>query len=1187
MIHFDSLQHSLPHTRQTLRQQFRRHLPTNAPTSPVRSQTLLSDESVLGLLLDIQIMFESDAAKCRADYQGLVSGLDVAPSYGELIDLGFFREVLGRVHFPLGTARSLAREFDELHQSVATLLEGRRSVRFQFTTSLSDPTLDKSVGMMRDTPEHFHHLDCLTPTWVAARLWERAVCPDPESRLRFCLDRWALLDYFSFAPSDVWEKKTASDFIAAALAALGTRPGFHDWQELRTRWIAKLSRESHQPTETLQQSISDVPSSLLDRFLWFEGHEFSRVRDDYDTCGDFWRLLNLLVDEVAQDDLAGASHRVALSLFDLSIDRPELLSHVVSAAHRRPTLVADLLLDARFCAIACVVIARWPSTAGGWNRDVTRRDDRTGRCAAFSDGVALLSHHMTQGTVHPEEVAAVLSWMHGHTDASRFAVQDPPAVEEMFEAFRAMLATHPPARLEPIVHALLSRRENTIGTPAFAAALDVVVAGLLVDSIPPEPIVNAYVSSMQDGNSMPDYLLHRIRLDSSRALALVRLARRAQEPVWKAFLEPIQAPTLEGVDQTTLKEVYAAKERTALRLRAHIRVLCRAIAAWDGAVPSELVDALAASIQAGTRANVEEGKVAAFAPRYEEMLFAPREEGPLALDVGSAIRQLDGHQREVVLAAVLETNEPLILAQLIPRLPIDIQPRMQQRIATLAPESAATVYSLPEVQARIAALLSAEALDAAAQFIEFEKDQETLGPVPGRALVRLRADMQLLLLRRDFGAISNCLPPDGLTGSERNEALDAIEFYKALSDFKRPDGDLTRAASTFERLSQRHPNIQAYRANLFAVKIHELLGGNLFKRLKDAEEVLGHRLLADDRHFSERTGVDEDEGPIHDCNRALLLLAIGRPDEAAEVLHGISSSPLDDRVAAYSAVALARMGRLQEARDALMRAQESYGDTEVLLAARAQIGSGEPYLARPTPSTAENPSLHVSSALIHLANMDPDRQAAFFESPPQPFISFVLRHVRAAAASVTGLLPAMNKLGLDSCEDDVTNLVQEVLRPRFEMVRWTVVDQSRGGFTKKGNLGERDLAIKKDSADLAVIESVWCRTPVTRESTRSDLTRHFQKVLGYSTCGLFFHLTYCRIPDLKSVLVELKNAAQTLAPEGFLYSGSEDVAVTDSGPMGFIAYYKSSVKDVAVVFLVLDMLQTDQSKARFAGNHRN
>ena len=110
---------------------------------------------------------------------------------------------------------------------------------------------------------------------------------------------------------------------------------------------------------------------------------------------------------------------------------------------------------------------------------------------------------------------------------------------------------------------------------------------------------------------------------------------------------------------------------------------------------------------------------------------------------------------------------------------------------------------------------------------------------------------------------------------------------------------------------------------------------------------------------------------------------------------------------------------------------------------------------------------------------------------------------------------------------------------------------------------------------------------MTRQSVKDELTSHFQRLLGYSPCALFFHLTYSYVDEPSSVLSHLKLVAESEAPTGFTYKGViKNLELTNSRPTGFIAEYEGPKGQLKVVFLVLDMLQfAEQQAAQTAGTH--
>ncbi len=209
--------------------------------------------------------------------------------------------------------------------------------------------------------------------------------------------------------------------------------------------------------------------------------------------------------------------------------------------------------------------------------------------------------------------------------------------------------------------------------------------------------------------------------------------------------------------------------------------------------------------------------------------------------------------------------------------------------------------------------------------------------------------------------------------------------------------------------------------------------------------------------------------------------------------------------------------------------------------------------------------------------MDHLRQAeAFGGSPPNAFYSFVLEQVRFAAASLTSLVPMMKSIALDFREDDLNALIGQLLASRVHFLNWTVPDQSLGGYTAAENPGERDLVLKRDSAELAVIEAVICEESIEH----SNLREHFKKLFAYSNCRLFFHLTYAylddRISELQDALQEI--AAQD-APAPFKFRNTDRIPSADTRPAGFVAHYAIEDDEAVVVFLILDMGQNTQRKA--------
>ena len=182
-------------------------------------------------------------------------------------------------------------------------------------------------------------------------------------------------------------------------------------------------------------------------------------------------------------------------------------------------------------------------------------------------------------------------------------------------------------------------------------------------------------------------------------------------------------------------------------LRAHIRILSRAVAGLPETPPDDLVDALVAAVRSGALKHAEKNRIPAFAPRHESIGFGISFDRPIAADLGGAFGALDDNRRERLLNAVLETDEPLVLAQLAAYAPRQLRARIKARAEEILPTDAGETRALTEAQARIEALLSAGFVQAATRFMENEEELETLGRVPGRALIRfMEQRLRLLFL---------------------------------------------------------------------------------------------------------------------------------------------------------------------------------------------------------------------------------------------------------------------------------------------------------------------------------------------------------------------------------------------------------------------------------------------------------
>ncbi len=1170
MRRFSSLEFHPTETRQILRDRFARYLPPDKTevVSPHKDVTL-SDEAALQFFLNLTIDFESDLEKARFTYDAL-SQKSSAPSLEDLMKDGWLHVVWGRISTPFEIAQVARRTPAGTMKAFVDLLGKRYEQIYRLTDSARSDTVLVNVATAIDREELTpRDIGCQTPEWVAARLWDRTLTSpvDGSAALRVWVDRWGQLGCPSLVPGRVWNETAASAFREAAFDVLESDPSLVGWDKKRLAFVQQIALRNQRNRSSVEDLVPPVPTTLVDRALWLADpsiqHTLMETMLEYE---DFSYLVHLLLADVEAEGHAPAPHTVASRLIALTIDRPDIFLTLRLQISRNSVLLADLLLYPETSALACLLIAQWQSPSSAWDRQLTSRDNSTTKATAFADAVSVLGYFLEQGTVDPEEAASLMNWFHKNAQMS--FIGGLGNNESLLVVLRSDLARQSPNVLRTMIAALSTTTPKLgLGTSTFAAALDIVDVGQLAGDIDPEPLVEAYVQSVTTG----DYTLSANRVSISGAASLLRLVERTSVEQRRRFLHPvdINAWLSAAADENS----FTLAHNIARSIRAHIRVLSRAVANWTKPVPNDVIEALSAAVRAGSLKHQEKGGIAAFAPRSEEHEPSDR---PIAADIGVALSALDREPREQLLTAVLEIDEPMVLAQLLAVSPYVLREQIKHRIAELTPSEAGDIYSLTEAQSRVEALLSAGLGDAAKRFIEAERALETWGPVTGRNIARLQATLRLHLLREEWSAIASTESPSHFSPVEQEAAVETITFYKASAELKNPEGDRHAAEQMFAQLQSRHLDVTAYALNLFAARIALLLRDGAFDQLHGPRLVHGRQILAEaEEMMHSMPVVDDSDTEIFRCNKALLLLALGQPEQANELLTALPAIRLHDTTAAYTAIALARLERVPEAIALLEQTKQVFGDADVLREARAHIENGTPFVALPNISSEDDPLPRIQAAILNFKQMDPIRQAEVLMPPPAPFREFVIEQVQLAAASVTSLVPMMRDVIIDSCEDDLNALIRELLTSRLQFFGWSVSDQSKGGYTAKENPGERDLILKRDSSILAVIEAVVCRKSMDRQ----NLKRHFQKLLGYATCPLFLHLTYAYHRNPDSILNELRNIAEHDAPKGFTYYQGENIPHTDSRPAGFTAHYKGESDIVQVVFLVLDMGQNAQKEA--------
>lgn len=1179
MDRFTSLQHVPAETRRLLRQRLSAFLPVAEVAIHREITTILDDEVFLELLTRLHIEFECDIEVAEKTYSELTSQVDDAPSLDDLVSDGWIRVIWGRIsaQYEITRAGSSAGAMT----GYQTLMAKRHAQRYRFSDAGgARPELAPLVAAIELENRIPAGTFCPNPQWVAARLWDRRDRTDGDavSALRLWVDRWVAMGAPPITLAESWAPNDAEEFRDISLKVLSSVSALPGWNDTRQRIVSELAIVGDRQWQEAERLVPALPDSYIGRALWLDNHVMERSLMEAVIASDRVNgLLRLLLADIEHDKPSQAPNDLAKRLIPIVSEHPDLFYSFLFSIQRHPQLLADLMFFPSMSALACMLVGRWQPPQGAWDRELIAKDFYRGRTSAFSDAVAVLSHQVTQNLVPPAEVAALLEWLHSvPRDIKITGIGGP---QSMLEILRGELARQSDDVLTQIVALLIARVSITdFGTPAFAAALDLINMAGLSQTIEPAPLVDAYISSLETQT----YSLTAHRIPPSSAATLLALATRLPADRSKAFLYPINVK--DRLRRGSDDNPYTLKDNIAGAIRIHIRILSRAISGLNDQPPDDLVAALTAAIRSGALAHETKGRVAAFSPRLAKDRGA--EEVPISTDIAAVLTPLAPDQRENVLSALLETDEPMILAELVNIVPRSMRERIAKRISEITPDNAGEIYSLLEAQARLDKLLTAELPDTAALFFENQRNLKTRGNPPGRSLADLHTELRLLILRGNWDEIAAIQIPVDLPQIDQVAATETVSFFQAIAELRRPGGNLAKAEQAFAQLANRRRDIHAYSINLLAVRISLLLKENSFAVLSGPELTRGKQLLPDAEHLAVRIRGIEDAAIVAG-NYALLLLAIGQPDAALRVLGAIEGDSLADKVAAYTAIGLSRVGRADDAAAVLSSAENAFGATEILRAAREHIRAGVAFAGRPTTSLEDDPRIRVKLARIDFRQMDHIRQAETLTTEDEPFDSITIDYVRRASESLIALMPVMKEVEGHLKEDDLTALVQHMLAGHIDFLGWHLSDQSMGGITANGNPGRRDLVICKGQTTLAVIEAVVCDRPTATIWTKGELTSHFQKLFSYSNCTLFFHLTYSRIDDPTSIADLLKDDVAKNTPAGLTLIDCKEIPRTDSKPTGLIARYKSEIGEVKVVFLILDLRQNIAHQAAKLADSNN
>jgi hypothetical protein len=344
---------------------------------------------------------------------------------------------------------------------------------------------------------------------------------------------------------------------------LESEQGLVGWEETRGGFVKQMGLRSGQPRASAERSVAPVPATLVDRAEWLGDVRLEGViAGAMSASGDLVSLIRLILSDVEGEEFSPAPHALASKLIELALQRPEIFVVLLFRLRLSPVLLADLALYPATSALVCSLIAQWPGPPGALDRELRARDDLTTKAMAFTDAVSVMGHFLEQGSIASSEAASLLNFL--HKTAKPIFSEEAEKNESILAILQGELAGQSAETNRQMFAALTSQMPQAgLGTSIFAAALDVVGAGVLTGSIDPASLLSAYIDSIAAG----EYTLSANRISESAAASLVTLAMSAPVALRQIFLDPIDIKSRIAVASAPDVNPLAIEDATARSIR--------------------------------------------------------------------------------------------------------------------------------------------------------------------------------------------------------------------------------------------------------------------------------------------------------------------------------------------------------------------------------------------------------------------------------------------------------------------------------------------------------------------------------------------------------------------------------------------------------------------------------------------
>ena len=1183
--------------RQNLREKFNRYLSYNRSHHFIHAgEVVIDDSSLLDLCQHYRLEYRGSARNIAQSWDESTERLgDGGPTFDKLIESGWIHFDGGRwmmqrvpigtvacISYPSPSTESLLSTLNKVHL-VAKTDEPPQNIKFLAEKISADDWLER-------------YIPAKNPERLASRLWE-LLCPKPrlantgmtdtvqiaslvgsnETKTSALADEEAsdaaFLEWATWCEvlgiparwNRTWGPTEMHYCRMAAQRVLCRQTLWGNWDNDVQRYNDVLTQTYAIPENQLRYSIDMCvmpPQTLVSQVDWLARPNVESLMMARHGTSHVSFAFGLLCSELERTDFGSDTTELAATVLSFAANHPMALQHLLLRVKAAPVLLVDLLLRGHFACLATRLVIEWQ---GKLERSNDRDLHREAQLKAFAgqDCLSILAYHLEKNTLKLDECTSLITWCYASSTDGRKAVTDSRGL--IGRQILGMLAKGKKELHSEVLAHLVGQMayQDNIPRACFSAALDGLICLSSTQSALTRPIVDLYSKFGRDMNL--DWT-DASSLSAEQTARLVASAMEQEPPVRDALFVPFDS--LKLLRETTDDERPSLAFSIARTLRLHLRMLARAITGWSsGDIPTELFKAFQTLISRSVIDHTEKGRVAALTDRYSPRLLFTRENSSPANDLATAWRRLASAQQEAMLQALVQSDDPVLLAELCQQLPAAAKSFIQDRLRQLSPTEASQILGWPEMQHRIASLLSVGEYGLAREFLDQVQQNLVNAPQEFR-LGFFDLELQLLLKEKNWTVLDDMAIPSSLNEFSTRTAQDQLQFFKATSQLLRTDGNLSVARSVLQRLASRPGAAFAYKENAFAVAIQQLMGPTL-RPLTDAEKVTGESLLAE---INASFAVDEKKASNYLFgNRALLLLALQRPKDAFVSISERRKTARSSNLEIAAALALYEMGDKIQALALLDAALTEFGPDERLVAVQNDLQAGVATSSIASASVAVDLITTIRAALQQLTELPPDQLGDLLGPPDQGARGYLIRQVTRAVGSLQQMAAMLrcreNTENDAKLENDLNTAVRVVLSASLSVHKWHVRDQSLGGVTASGNPGERDAVICSSDQEISIYEALVCSSV-----ERTRLKGHFEKLLKYGFCDIYFHVTYAYLSPLKPLIDYVREMLEHEAPPGATYLNCEPLEPSNFPTSGYVATYQVDHREnVAVVFLIVDL----------------